>query len=400
MAVPTTSESTLKALGDMAAEAGLRRVHMLAWRDLDDPEAGGSEVHADNVASMWSQAGIEVMHRTSYASGRPNRTGRRGYEVVRKAGRYMVFPRSVAAELAGRNGRRDGLVEIWNGMPFMSPLWCAGPRSVWLHHVHGPMWAMTLPPNLARAGVLLEERIAPKFYRRSPIVTLSESSKAELVTEMGFRPDRVTVVPPGIDPRFTPGGDRSPTPLVVAVGRLVPVKDFPRLVRVMARVHETVPDAKLVIVGEGYERDRIEADIRAADADDWIELAGRIDDGALIDLYRSAWLVASTSVREGWGMTLTEAAACGTPAVATRIAGHADAAPHDRSALLGETDAELVDAFCRALTDADLLERLRSGALGRAAELTWEATAIGTLASLVSDAAKRSGRRVAPAPYS
>jgi glycosyltransferase involved in cell wall biosynthesis len=389
--VPIASEATLKALGDLAAEAGLRRIHMLAWRDLDDVEAGGSEVHAHHVASLWAQAGIEVLHRTSYAAGHRQRIMRDGYEVTRKAGRYMVFPRSVAAELAGRNGVRDGLVEIWNGVPFMSPLWCRGPRAVWLHHVHGPMWEMTLPknPGLARMGHLLEERIAPKFYRRAPIITLSSSSKAELVEELGFKERRITVVPPGVDPKFSPGGRRSATPLVLAVGRLVPVKDFPRLVRVMARVHESVPDARLVIVGEGYERDKIRSTIRDHDADEWVTLAGRVDDASLVDLYRCAWAVGSTSVREGWGMTVTEGAACGTPCVATRIAGHLDAVVDGQSGLLADSDDELVDAFRRVLTDGDLRQRLTDGALRRGTELSWSATAVGTLRVLADDSLRR-----------
>ena len=394
MSSPTASEATLKALGDLAAEAQLRRIHMMAWRDLDDVEAGGSEVHAHNVATLWAQAGIEVLHRTSYAAGHPQRVVRNGYEVTRKAGRYMVFPRSVAAELAGRNGRRDGLVEIWNGVPFMSPLWCRGPRSIWLHHVHGPMWDMTLPPNLARLGHTLEERIAPKFYRRSPIVTLSSSSRDELVGELGFKEKRITVVPPGIDAKFSPGGTRSATPLVVAVGRLVPVKDFPRLVEIMAAVREVVADVRLVIVGEGYERERIDAMIRSYDADDWVTLTGRIDDEALVDLYRSAWVVASTSVREGWGMTVTEGAACGTPCVATRIAGHADAVVDGESGLLADTDDELTAALCAVLTDGDLRRRLSEGALRRGAELSWSATAIGTLRVLAADSMRR--RRLRP----
>ncbi len=393
MTVPTASEATLKALGDLAAEASLRRIHMMAWRDLDDVEAGGSEVHAHHVASLWAQAGIEVLHRTSYAAGHPQRVMRDGYEVTRKAGRYMVFPRSVMAELAGRNGTRDGLVEIWNGVPFMSPLWCRGPRSVWLHHVHGPMWEMTLPPNLARMGHTLEERIAPRFYRRSSIVTLSNSSKDELINELGFKEKRIAVVPPGIDSKFSPGGTRSATPLVVAVGRLVPVKDFPRLVRIMARVHETVPEARLVIVGEGYERQKIETTIRDHDAEDWVTLAGRVDDATLVSLYRSAWAVASTSVREGWGMTVTEGAACSTPCVATRIAGHLDAVVDGESGLLGETDDDLEGALRLLLTDADVRRRLTDGALRRGTELSWSSTAVGTLQVLAADSLRRRHHR-------
>ena len=152
----------------------------------------------------------------------------------------------------GWHGSRDGLVEIWNGMPFFSPVWGKGPRIVWLHHVHAEMWQMTLPPRLATMGSTLESRVAPRFYRRTPIVTLSESSKRELVDELGFKPQRVTVVPPGVDPRFAPGGEKSATPLVVAAGRLVPVKRFEELIEVLIRVKAQQPGLEAVIVGEGY----------------------------------------------------------------------------------------------------------------------------------------------------
>ena len=140
-----------------------------------------------------------------------------------------MFPRAVFSEAIGRHGQRDGLVEIWNGMPFFSPLWATGPRVVFLHHVHGAMWKMVLPPNLAAFGETVEKRIAPPLYRRSRIVTLSESSRDELIDEL--RPEALARVGraarhrPALHP--SPGGtDKSRTPLVVAVGRLMPVKRF------------------------------------------------------------------------------------------------------------------------------------------------------------------------------
>ncbi len=391
MQTPVASDTTTKAIADLADRARLSHVHMLAWRDLDDDEAGGSEVHAHNIASIWAQSGLAVTMRTSFAQGQPTSRVRDGYTVSRKAGRYTVFPRSALSEITGRLGPCDGLVEIWNGMPFFSPLWWRGPRAIWLHHVHGPMWGMTLPGPVARFGVALEERIAPRFYRHQPIVTLSPSSRDELVDDLGFDADRVTVIPPGVDPYFTPGGTKSPTPLAVAVGRLVPVKDFPRLVRVMAKVQERVPELRLVIVGEGYERDVILGEIRRLGAQDWIELAGRVTHAELRDLYRSAWIAVSASVREGWGMTLTEAAACGTPSVATDIAGHADAVAVGRSGLLASTDPELADTMVKVLTDDELRRRLSEGALARAAELTGEQTAIHNFEVLAQDALQRRG---------
>ena len=384
--------ATVARLTDLAAEAELRRVSMLAWRDLEDPEAGGSEVHASTIATIWAEAGIEVTMRSSYAAGHPQVAWRDGYRVIRKAGRYMVFPRAVFSELMGWHGARDGLVEIWNGMPWFSPVWARGTRICFLHHHHAEMWNMTLPPRLAGFGRTLESRVAPPFYRFTPMVTLSESSKRELVDEMGFKAKRVTVVPPGIDPRFAPGGERSPVPLVLAVGRLVPVKRFEVLVDVLVAAKARHSRLRAVIVGEGYCREALEAQISEARAESWIELPGRIHDDELIELYQRAWVITSAAAREGWGMTLTEAAACGTPAVATRIAGHQDAVADGSSGLLAAGRDELVGALDRVLGDDARRAQLSRGALAHAGRFTWEATALGTFEVLAAAEVKRRRR--------
>ena len=372
-----------------AAEVGIRRIHVLAWRDLDDIEAGGSEVHASMVARHWAAAGLWVSMRTSYAQGRPTQVWRDGYLVTRKAGRYLVFPRSVASALARRSGPRDALVEIWNGMPFFSPLWDLGPRIVLVHHQHADMWRLALPPTLAKVGDTIERVVAPPLYRRSRVVTLSPSSRDELVDGMGLRADHVTVVPPGVADHFTPGPGRSPTPLVLGVGRLVPVKRFDLLVDAMAAVRARRPDVRLVLVGDGHEREAIEERIRRLGAQDWVELLGRVDDRALVELYRRAWLVASTSLREGWGMTITEAAACGTPAVASRIAGHTDALTDGVTGLLADPGEELIGALSRLIDDDATRLALGEAARRRAESLRWDATAEAIFGVLADEAARR-----------
>src|SRR6476661_3454410 len=381
------ADDVVAKLGDIAARAGLRRVSVLAWRDLDDPEAGGSELHASRVAALWGQAGIEVTMRTSYAPGSAQVSWRDGYRVIRKAGRYLVFPRAAFSEMMGWHGASDALVEIWNGMPFFSPVWAASrPRAVWLHHVHDSMWEMTLPPRLARLGRTIEFRIAPPLYRRSRIVTLSESSKEEIARRLRLRPSNITVVPPGVDPFFRPGGTRDPSPLVVAVGRLVPVKRFDVLIDALADVKGRRPELRAVIVGEGYERDALERRIAELDAQSWISLPGRVDNTTLLDLYRRAWVLASASRHEGWGMTITEAAACRTPAVATRISGHSDAIVDGITGLLVDDDRAFAPALDRVLRDDAFRALLAKNALEHASQFTWAATARGTLEVLAAEA--------------
>ena len=386
--------STAVSLADVAAAAGLHRVEMLAWRDLDDPEAGGSELHAAEIASRWADAGIDVTLRTSAVPGGAVEVQRDGYRVVRRGGRHLVFPRVAARGALGGIGRADGLVEIWNGMPFFSPSWARCPHIVFLHHVHAEMWRMTLRPAiLARLGETIEARVAPPLYRGSQVVTLSSSSRAEIVEQLGLPADRVRVVPPGVDASFHPLGQRSPDPLVVAVGRLVPVKRFDLLVDALAELHEEHPRVRAVIAGEGYERKALEARIAHHGAGEWIHLPGRVSGEELLALYRRAWVVASASQREGWGMTLTEAAACGTPAVASRIAGHCDAVTDGRTGLLFDDQAGLVGHLRRLITDGALRARLGRGALALASRRTWDGAARATLEVLADEKSRRTASR-------
>lgn len=380
---------TVAKIGDLAADAGLRRVHVLAWRDLDDIEAGGSELHADRVARLWAEAGMDVTMRTSFSAGSPSVAVRSGYRVIRRGGRYMIFPRAVLAEMAGGHGGRDGLVEIWNGMPFLSPLWARGPRVAWIHQPHTDLWDRVLPRGRAAAGRIFERDVAPRLYRSTPVVTLSESVRRHLVEHFRLRPDRVHVVPPGIDDRFGPNPEaRDPEPLLVAVGRLTASKQFDRVIRVVAQLRERAP-ARLVIAGSGTERDRLESVVSALGAEDWCVLAGRLDDDALAALYQRAWVLVSASTAEGWGMTITEAAACGIPSVVSDIAGHADAVADGETGHLAARDDDFVGALEQLIVDHRHRERLGEAARARAARLTWERTAYDTLAVLAGALRRR-----------
>lgn len=356
------------------------RIHTLAWRDLADPDAGGSEVHADEFIRRWVAAGMDVTHRTSGLAGRSAESVRDGYRVVNRGGRMTVFPRTVMSETFRREGSFDALVEIWNGVPWMGPLWTRKPRLVFLHHVHGPMWDQILPGPFAAAGRLLESRLAPPLYRRTNTLTPSEATREELIS-LGFHPERVTAVNNGVDPLFQPGGERSPVPLVVGVGRLAPVKRFDRLFDAALVARQRVPNLRLVIAGIGPERARLDALVAQHDASSWVTLPGHLDRDELLALYQRAWLVSSASLAEGWGLTLTEAAACGVPAVATNISGHRCSVVDGTTGQLAELD-QLGEVIADVLTNDAWRDDMGEAALKRARTLTWDASALGVIREL------------------
>ncbi len=381
-------------LGDEAVRLrslGISNVESYAWRDLDDPEAGGSEVHADEILRRWSDAGIDVLHRTS-AFAEPRSFERNGYRIEQRGSRYDVFARVAGRQAVRRRPREVATVEIWNGVPWFGPLWAPRRRAVWMHHVHDEMWDDALPRPLSTIGRTVETRVAPLAYRRSRIATLSDSSAEEIVA-LGIPADRVTVIPPGVDERFTPAPDeRSSGPSAVVVGRLAPVKRLPLALDAVAVARRRHPALTVDIVGDGPERARVERWVADHDAGDWVHVRGRVSDDDLVAAYRRAWVVLAASHAEGWGMSLTEGGACGTPSVATDIAGHRGAAIDGETGVLVGDPSHLGVALADLLADPTRLATLGRGAVDHASGFTWDAVAAAHLRHL-ADAVAESRQR-------
>lgn len=377
-------------MAERAARSGIQHVHVLTFRDLEHPEAGGSEVHAAHLCEDLAAAGLDVILRTGAVPGAPAELQRGDVHVVRRGGRMGVFPTAVRDERRHRLGPVDGIIEVFHGLPFFVPLWARRtPHVSIVHHVVLGGWHHLLPTAGAAVGHIVERFAVPVAYRHQEIVTIADSSREEVLHAYRADPDRVRVAWCGVDPMFHPGGERDPEPLVVAVARMMPQKAIPELVAAFARVRSSVPDARLVLVGDGPARPSVEAAVRAEGVEDAVELVGFVPPEQLVGWYRRAWVVASASTREGYGLTLTEAAACGTPAVATRIPGHIDAVDQGRTGLLADDREGLADALTAVLGDGALRERLGRGAVERTATHRWERSAQVILDALCDDADRR-----------
>jgi glycosyltransferase involved in cell wall biosynthesis len=164
------------------------------------------------------------------------------------------------------------------------------------------------------------------------------------------------------------------------------------LLATFAEVLRSVPNAHLTIAGDGPDKETLRHDIERLNLTDHVTLAGRVTDDELLALYQSSWLLVSASHSEGWGMTITEAAACGTPCVVTSNHGHCAAATHGVTGLIVEDDTQLATEIVRVLHDDELRTALAKGAIVHASKFRWDRTAAILLQTLV-DSLPHRGRR-------
>jgi glycosyltransferase involved in cell wall biosynthesis len=355
------------------------RILILTWKDPRHPEAGGAEVVTFEFARRLQALGHEIVWFSRRFDGCAPEEEIDGVPVVRK-GRLLTTYLHAPLFYGRLRPKPDVVLDMVNTICWQAPLYARGrtigyvnqlAREVLLHH---------LPRPLGWLSYRLE-RLQYLTYRRTPMLVFSEGTKGDLV-DTGIPPDNVRVFPLGLDhERHVTGGSKSETPLFVFVGRLVRMKRAALCVDAMQEVVAQHPSARLAILGSGPEQSHLEALIRergregcvSLDSNDPIFGAGSGD--AKVDLMQRAWALVLPSVKEGWGMVVTEAAACGTPSIVTDVTGLREVVQPDVTGLVipaNATAAELAGAMIRLIEDTPLRERLSAAAIEWATRFDWD----------------------------
>ncbi|MFN2544459.1 MAG: glycosyltransferase [Actinomycetota bacterium] len=366
-----------------AAASGKLRVLFINWRDIRNPDAGGAEVVTHEIAKRWVQSGHEVTLLTSRFSGSPplevvdgvriRRTGR-----LRNGSFHLLVQRTLS-----KAPDVDVIIDEINTIPFLTPLHRKKlpPIIALIHQLAVDVWDAEVPRALALVGRRIEPRLL-RLYRETPVVTVSESTRHDLL-EIGL--GDVTVIQNGRDdPPPLADMSKEQVPTFLFVGRLTPNKRPDHAVEAFRRIREELPDAQLLVVGQGP----MEATLRK-----------RLPEGATMlgflpreELYRrmaGAHCLLVPSVREGWGLVVIEANSVGTPAVAYDVPGLRDSIVDGRTGSLSAPDpAALAEAAVALLRDEGHYQRIRQNALSWSEGYSWDRTAREWL-ELVIEAADR-----------
>ncbi|HEX6309867.1 MAG TPA: glycosyltransferase family 4 protein [Longimicrobiales bacterium] len=359
---------------------------MVNWQDRQNPRSGGAEIHLHEVFGRLAQRGHEVTLLVSGWRGAEPRVRLDGMDVHRTGGRHtfpIMAPLYHHRHLAERSF--DIVVEDLNKVAVLAPYWRSTPAVLLVHHLFGTTAFREASLPIAATTWLLEKPV-PRLYRNIPVQAVSESTAQDLVRR-GFDRALIEVIENGVDLSFyspDPQVTRFEMPTMLYLGRLKRYKRIDLIVRAVARVRAAGVDARLIIAGRGDARASLERLAARLDLRDRVEFAGFVSEERKRDLFRRAWVHALTSPKEGWGISNMEAAACGTPTVASDSPGLRDSVRDGETGFIAPHGdvAALAERLRRVLGDPVLRDRLGTHARAFAELHSWERSAGRTEAHL------------------
>lgn len=351
------------------------RIVWLNWRDMANPEGGGSEVYLETIARGLAERGHEVTIICAAHDQAPDRETIDGVTFIRQGGKLSVYQRARRTLRKKDFPHADVVIDTHNGIPFLAPWATKVPVVVLVHHVHREQWPVVYDPIRARFGWWVESKLAPRVYRRCRYITVSQATRSELAL-LGIGPERISVVPNGTRTHETSIQKPADHPHLVVLGRLVPHKRVEHAIDAVAALRGAFPDLTLSVVGDGWWMPQLQRHAQNMGVADRITFTGHIDEQAKQAELARAWILALPSLKEGWGLVVMEAAARGVPTVAYRAAGGVCESVRD-----GETGVlvdggrdDFIAAIGRLITDATSRQQLGAAARLHAGNYSWDAS--------------------------
>jgi len=353
------------------------KILVFNFKDIRHPDAGGAELNIHEQARRWVEWGHQVTIFTARPKGQSHHDNIDGVEIFRAGGKFTDYLWAPFIYLLFLRRRVDVILDIENGIPFFTPFFSLKPKVVLFHHLNQDQFIVEFGPLLGRIGRFLERDLVPITYWPSGFVAVSHST-ANRKREALFMGQRlkIDVVHNGLDHSlYSPGGEKFDKPTILYLGRVKTYKRLPVLVSMLPAVCEQVPNVELIIAGTGDAVDQVRVKAERLGLHDRVRFLGPVSEDEKIRLFRGAWVMATPSMNEGWGLTVIEANACGTPAVAFRAPGLEESILHRKSGLLADSEGEFITHLVSILSDKRLRDQLSEGAVDWAAGFDWNNTA-------------------------
>jgi glycosyltransferase involved in cell wall biosynthesis len=346
----------------------------LNWRDLKNPRSGGAEVVTEEVLERLVANGHEVTLFTTLFPGASSEENIDGYRVIRRGGEKTVHLWACILWFKKfRAEKFDVVIDQIHGIPFFTPLYIRGPKVVaFIHEVAREIWLRMYPFPVGRIGYTIEPFFY-RFYRNTSFITVSHSTKRDLESvgipesHIAIIPEAVTVTPLARD------ANKDPIPTIIFVGRIARMKGVHHLLEAYTIAKKSIPTLRIWLLGGG---DKYKAELIEQYKHDFsVTFHGFVSVEKKLELLERSTVLASASMKEGYGLVVIEAAAMQTPSVVYNVDGFNEAVEDGKTGVLTDTTPQaLADGLVSLFKDKERYVRLQRQAWERSKEFTFDRT--------------------------
>lgn len=345
------------------------KILWLSWKDPGHPASGGAEVVLWELSKRLVTEGHDVTVLTCGYAGSPRRQQRDGINIVRIGNnRYTHSFQALLHYVRQLRNTYDTVIEVVNTAPYFGVFFGKrAKRFLFYHQLAEEVWFYQTKSPLSHIGRYLLEPTANRLLSRAnvPVITVSDSTQRNL-SSYGFAPGRTHIISEGI--QLEPAADLSaikkyPHPTMLSLGAMRAMKRTLDQIKAFECAKQRLPDLQLKIAGaadDTYGREVLDY-IAASPYRNDIEYLGRVSATEKLALMRRSHLLAVTSVKEGWGLVVSEAASQGTPAVVYDADGLRDSVRHNETGIvvIPKPDS-LAAAVVNLLSDLPTYRRLQA----------------------------------------
>lgn len=362
------------------------RILIFNWRDTKHVWGGGAEVYIHEMSKRLVQRG----HRVTVFCGNDGKHPRNevidGVQIVRRGGFYTVYFWAFIYYITRFRNLFDVVIDSENGIPFFTPLYVKQPIFLLIHHVHQEVFRKHLTFPASEIAAMIESDFMPLMYKNHRVITVSDSSKKEIISLGLGSKDSIEVINPGIEHEQFSTRAKTKNPSFIYVGRLKPYKNVDVAIKAFAKILPQYPKATFTIAGSGESWNALHDLVNELGLQKSVTFVSHPDDNEKIKLLGKSWVAIQPSMIEGWGITVIEANACATPVIASNVKGLRDSVVDGKTGILVKAKhiGEMAEAMEMMIKKDALRNKMSRTARTWSKQFSWD-NSVANLVSIIEE---------------
>lgn len=355
---------------------------ILSWRGPGHPNAGGAEQVTLEHAKGWIRGGHNVSLFTSFYKGAKKEEVIEGVKIYRSGDQFFgVKIKAFMWYMFGTHPKFDLVMDEFHGIPFFTPLYVRVKKFAFIHEVAREVWKLNILPkpiNLIPAiiGPLIEPLIFKIFYRRTRFVTVSESTKNDLI-DLGIANYNITVINNGVKLclskiRFV----KDKVKTAVYLGAISKDKGTEDALKVFSEINKIDSNWQYWVIGKGSTEfvEDLKKMCEIYGIHKNVKFWGFVSDKKKFELLSRSHILINPSVLEGWGLVNIEANASGVPVIAYNVSGIKDSVINGKTGYLCEFGDYkcLSQKVLELLQNKSLYKKMQKNAIQWSSKFSWK----------------------------